>query len=155
MILSQEYKQRHTISVPLIFHQQKSYLLLDHDFKKYPSKWMLFSVNRVESNNSIYQVRLSYPKHNSYADKSIFKNEYSISLNYSEFEQWMYKNFSSLNHRPLLNSLEIFCSLWEIFIFAYDGWFSDHNDFLIFDTIDPKNDFNSRCKSIKEILKEL
>ena len=178
MRLYEEYLKRHGIDdVPLAHHANSSCIV----FKtKSPSAWSelinpetvassrfslpsagIFFIRWVHSDHhpGHYEASLHYQLHDAYVNDQIL-GHYSISnFKWHEYESFMTAYAKKFVGIHLVKDRDhAVLAGWEMFVSAYDGWFSKQGGdikYLLFQTLDDEISVSSRIEYISEILKKL
>lgn len=149
MNLFEEYFSRHNITnVDLVYHTSSSEYLF---FKKKIDEkmnWIILSIEWISSKDhpGHYEISLCSPISNSFLKDIKFSRIKSFERKWNEYENFFLfeKEFYNIvkDYEIIENKEDSFFSLWEMFVFSHDEWFSRQNfdtKELLFKTLDEKN----------------
>lgn len=155
MKLFEEYFKRHNITnVPLVHHCQEGVVILESEKTK--NKLLIF-IEWAESDGhpGEYTIKFVKPIHNSFSAGSYFELETKIKKRWHEYEAYFIKLPEKTDSfTAVLEKYEVLLSVWEIFIFVYDGWFSTLPKTIketLFESINKDNSLDIRIKKYREV----
>lgn len=131
MFLFEEYLQRHNLSYNGPQHCWFGGIVLKTDPEIWNHKWLFVSIQWVPEAHhpGNYLLNFYNPVHNGEVHRP-FLEEKPLTLSWDNYEEWMFSWISKCQGKPLVQKTkrgwELILSLWEIFVFIFDDWFSNH-----------------------------
>lgn len=163
MHLSDEYLQRNKIKgLHKAKYCKEGYVLFKKkDHKSSIQNWKLLKILWTSQSRhpGAYDIELSKPIHDGYRYSAFFDSTLKQFFKWETYEENIFDIFKQMkDYEIVCDYKSVLLSFWNIFIFVFDSWFSDQSSEiqnLLFNTIDPELDVETRCRNLEKFLKLL
>lgn len=167
-----EYFKRHNINVPLVQHCTSGTIVLKSKIPYNEYRWVIFDCDWIlDSHHGVYQFKYRMPNHDAYQRGLFFKkvqpygnsdwnlgSQQVVGQYWDEYEEYILRWVDRTReiYSPIIDNKDIILSLWEMFVYCYDGWIINQNGYfkdLIFKSVDLEVSQNNRYVAYQDTLK--
>lgn len=157
----EEYLKRHSITdLPIARHDARGSLLLrTTDSTMWKNRWIILNFQWIHNDHhpGHYQIEINYPIHDGYLSDKLFTQRMPINKKWDEFEDFFIEWSEILKgvkavHNDDVRELQL--AAWEIFVFAYDGWFQKQSyeiKRILFESLDRDRKVDYRFRHYQDI----
>lgn len=166
MQLYEEYLNRHKINKPLVSYKQTSTAIIVGGM---PTRWVLLNVLWNDPGGGVghYAVEYLRPIHDGHTRNRCFERFADKKLCWDEYEDYFIQVALSLKDeiafdgqsiivpKLVCGSKDVLLSLWEMFLFVYDGWICRQPGELknyIYRSVNPESSAEERYAGYMESL---
>jgi hypothetical protein len=158
MRLFEEYFSRHNLKVPVVHHcQQGAVILRTSDFSVWRNRWLLVTIKWIPDDRhpGSYEINMGSPIIDGYSKSQVFSEWPKVEKKWDEYEDFIFDWIDNLKGvAPVIGQREALIAAWEMFVFAYDGWFLKQNSEVkhhLFNSLDKDNSINTRYTHYQDI----
>jgi hypothetical protein len=154
----EEYFARHNLSIPTAHHAEHGALILrTTDRVLWKNRWVLVTIKWEDHPHhpGQYVIGMNSPVHDGHELGTIFSHWPPIYKKWHEYEDFFLDWVDGLSGvEPVVGTKNVSMTAWEMFVYAYDSWFSKQamdTKRSLFGSLDKENSLETRYAHYQDV----